>query len=852
MIDISNVEVFKSKKQMLKQNHHAPKSGGHLKKEKRPSVQNTQKSQQSKIPKFTKSNVERNIWSDYLNGCIKPSNMKSNSSILPVNHLSHSPNLATHSARNENREVDTQSEQTQLNIKRKSEHGLPAMKRKKLEETAVISSIISSKSKNNVNTISPNEEKPLQRISNTQRKTSSDSKVKSNSSPPNNLLEIYGTYSKDHASLASHDSSGISDEDESDLPAFLNNTPSQSNLTSMLIAENREADDYHKENGTCYVSELKDDKDIISFSPCTDLDSLNSSQNSSQTLTTSTAMEMFREFQTKTIPLTPRHIRKCETEDFETIGSPVKIEQSVHMKKSKLKFSLNRLVKDKKEGEKLKQTEDELLKYVKSGGISRLIESSDEEQEETESQEVPEEFKILKEMTSSSENCKSLPHTHNPAKIFSRKLLFCYFCPHNLLYTNMASEPPNALSQMKDVGSQLQFLRSGYVRQMPVSQSTRAGLIHWLLRVIACHADHQLVQIAKEVLSNLLLSYEATSLEHFYEVFCNFGIEPNILSCEKRFRETHCKRCKLSKPKVCSLHHHLSIVLKLFSWCLQNTRKYTTDQELSRYVTMFCMMLSIHSKQNELKQALQQAISNTIDALQNWQEMRLSITRDILKHIDDYHTLESIASDIPMNTVRGVQLRRSLAQSALHRCLDQSKVNDIVPSGIDNGDLQPVATLCKKLSAPNVHSHLSSFNKHVSDFRVLHVLWSCVLLVQISIGLDRVPKQQKASLDEISESLSMLNLAMRDGGSLYCSEVKHFIRLTTARIDFQLQEMPKQLSYQGGIFKYLRASRVSEEVVVGEDSVDTDSPDEMIDSPPVQTDVSIENASNFTISKLTC
>ncbi|XP_078488106.1 uncharacterized protein LOC100183911 [Ciona intestinalis] len=569
-----------------------------------------------------------------------------------------------------------------------------------------------------------------------------------------------------------------------------------------------------------------------------DFDSPVSSQVSDSSV--NNVLQMLKSCENKNIPLTPR--KQPRSTSFESFHTPpeTKTKEKTHVKRTKLRFTLNRMVRDKQEGEMLKQTEEDLLQYVKSGGVSRFINSSDEEDEGSTEEPDDEEYKVLREMTSCSDDCKGLPNNCPPVKLFKKYLLFRYFCPHTLLYVGTEGEPSNALSRLKDVASQLKYLKSGYVRQIIANKSSLVNIMQWLLKVVSCHTDRQIVNQAKSVLTDLLQTYGPLDPNNFDQLFCNFGVKPEITSCLKTVPKPCCI-CKKSKPRICNLHSNLCLVLKFFAYCLRNSTYRTADVVLAKYVALFCVMLSIRSKESELKTVLRQALSTTVNAVHNWQDMRLSITREVLNHVEDYHTLESLASDLPTNTARCVQLRRSLAQSALHRCLENSPVKDIVPCGIDNGDLQPVAALSKKLTVPNVRSFLNTCNKHVSHLKVLHVLWSCVLLVQISIGNDKIPKQQKAPLDEISESLSALDIGIRDG-SLYCSEVKHFIRLTTARIDFQLEEMPKQISYQRGIFKYLRSSRVSEEMVDSQNT-DTDPNDELREASPNKNDDVSEIAS---------
>ena len=170
---------------------------------------------------------------------------------------------------------------------------------------------------------------------------------------------------------------------------------------------------------------------------------------------------------------------------------------------------------------------------------------------------------------------------------------------------------------------------------------------------------------------------------------------------------------------------------------------------------------------------------------------------------------------LPNNCGRCVQFQKTVAFAFLYRCLYPS--NDIkdITDRLSTIDMQDTVKLISNITSLPRNPYPGESN------RTLYVrIWFCVMLTQICVGNGSVNKLNKSALLSVFDTLNDLNTCIRDNGLLYCSEVKHYLKLVTTRIDFQLQHLISQSTQQNTIFKYLYEPRVNEELITEED-IDT-------------------------------
>ncbi|CAK8681479.1 unnamed protein product [Clavelina lepadiformis] len=533
--------------------------------------------------------------------------------------------------------------------------------------------------------------------------------------------------------------------------------------------------------------------------------------------------------QEKSIPLTPRSSKnlKREPNNFdrkldEDLSDECGTDSESRNKCPKLTFTLNKMVRERKKNENWRSMEEKLLADVKKGGFSRYLNVSSDEDVDVDVEDQDDEFdeKKINDLLSFTDACLSLPDEHKTLNIFSNKGLHSLYCAHFVEESCPIQLSP-AIARLS-LSSKLCHVRRKKDAWFPCN--SRENVISWILEVMSSHCDRDILDNAEQTLT-YLITKTSTNLGYrpFYDAFLNLGLRKRFQRPTQSPPKTKrsCKRCGRGKSRLSSFLATLPFILRAFTSALETRADSFDDKDLACHTVLCCLLLLCSSSCPYLPPIVLKSLEATLAVIRNWQDARLSITKALLGQVKDFTVLYTMTSLLPTNSERSNQLRRCVAQSLLHTFIKRLPLDDLKEPRDDKHDLELSAALASALTLPNVQLFLE--HRHGSEptsISVYHHLCLCVLLLQICVGNERLQRQHKDDLDSIMDSLKSFNIRIKENGCLYCSEAKGFINFVTVRMKLQADQMT--CADLQGMFKYLRAARVDEEIVEEDDVGDTD------------------------------
>ncbi|KAJ8418097.1 hypothetical protein AAFF_G00138060 [Aldrovandia affinis] len=506
------------------------------------------------------------------------------------------------------------------------------------------------------------------------------------------------------------------------------------------------------------------------------------------------------------------------------------------------KNTLEQMLKDKEENQRLKEIELKLLVTCKED-LLKLAEEEDGD-DITEEAISHEHRAILKRFSVVS---NGIPDVHPGEEVFTLSNFGRLFSQHSLDLRRCAVTPQNPAQKTLLQASpeeQLFLIGSGLLLKAYRSSPCQPAVTSWLFQMMSVHLDRrtstQILRSMKDIAliaaDQIVMSKSRTfevwmpSVQDVALIFLNMGVpfvtlfslealqppfsEGDILQSTNFCSEEDSSRNKLNRDSF--PEHNFENVIKYLALCVALCPRAYTDQELLLLLTVVCRV-SLETRLQLLPtEDVCWLLYHLVNNMRDWDSQLPQICLALTDMTEDHHNLRRLVQLLPDHK-RGKQLRKHLSVSIIskllnHRCTYKPVNAEFQLSALLRylPRMRPSALLSaffpgKKKKKKKEEEEEDRMEGEVcamsQDQQAYYLCYSLLALANEASNFDTFPSTQKDPLRLLSAQLDKyIKSEIREGEQwLYRSKVKDFVARISTRWQMLLH---KSRPMQGKLHDY--------------------------------------------------